>query len=235
MLLSNLSYALLPIRQFCSLNSNPLSPSISRNHRLDDGDDEGVNDTLTASYSKALGEGPRSGCSHPIPLTGSFGFAIFEGKPLEMLLLEILRIFKDSKFEISQGRRLVRSVADTIKVLIFLNYPISGGIDLNRGTNEMAPWWWSTKLHPGPSPPRPFADRYAPKNHLCDVELSPLKGVFSLRSTPTSRELTPSLSRLAEAESDDAAYAPNAPLRRRRVGARVSKDGVFRGSFSVVV
>ena len=48
-----------------------------------------------------------------------------------------------------------------------------------------APWWWSTKLHPGPSPSRPFADRYAPKNHPCDVEPSPLKSDFSLRSTPT--------------------------------------------------
>ncbi|KAJ8419794.1 hypothetical protein Cgig2_021645 [Carnegiea gigantea] len=38
-----------------------------------------------------------------------------------------------------------------------------------------APWWWSTKLHPGPSPPRTFADRYVPKNHPCDVEPSLLK------------------------------------------------------------
>ena len=47
--------------------------------------------------------------------------------------------------------------------------------------------------------------------------------------------MTPSPCRSAEAEFGEAAQASNAPLRRWRVGARASKDGVFRGSFSVVV
>uniref|UniRef100_A0A7C9DUJ4 Uncharacterized protein n=1 Tax=Opuntia streptacantha TaxID=393608 RepID=A0A7C9DUJ4_OPUST len=62
---------------------------------------------------------------------------MFEGNPPAMVLEEMLRICKDSKFAISKGREPVRLVADNIRVLRFLNCPISGGIDPNRGMSEM--------------------------------------------------------------------------------------------------
>ena len=60
------------------------------------------------------------------------------------------------------------------------------------------------------------------------------KNRSSLRSTPIRRELTPSPRRSAKAESGEVPQASNAPLRRRHVGARASKAGVFGGSFSVI-